>query len=206
MALTGDEKRRYNRRYHAKQKGEQAAAEAEADKKVLVSIRLPEVTVAMIERVREESLAGKGTFPWKEKGAAYNGLLLVGLKTIADQVDTIRDEMLPRIELEQLGQDAREHRRSLEAVLATTTDEVSRLLGIRAETEAAQLYHATMARLEAMPATVWQEHVITSLQKRFPDLQAQHARGVSLRSTRSDRKRGQQQPLPPNVTRMRGQS
>jgi hypothetical protein len=177
MALAGDDKRRRNKAYYQQR---QARTAARGDKKILVSFRAYESLIGRIQRLILEGLAGKSHFPYKDRNAAFNGILIRGLEAMKDDVPEIGEMMAYLDALNQITA-MRTQRQEAFSLLAVTKDEVSDLLAIGDEVVAAQCYHATMDAVAKMPKTRWNDHLRESLEKAFPQLASAKVRGVRLK-------------------------
>jgi len=160
-----------------KRQDEQTAKPSSDEKKQFVGLRLPASLVSRIQRLTLEGIA-RGTHPWRTYTETYHALILRGLESLGS--DPLVAELLPHLKLQEQIQSIRVQRKEVEASLRLADEEISALLEIKADKEAAQYFHAARSAAADLPATIWRDWLIARLDKRFPHLAREPALGVSL--------------------------
>ena len=182
MPLRGAAKRRYNQTRYSKHQGKISLATFKDEKRIPISIRLPEGLVMRVQRLTHEAIA-TGRYPFKTPTDTYKHLLMRGYETLKG--DPVIDEGLPYIkfrgQLEALGA----ARNEAQGAYARLKNEVSELLSIGNTTVASQYVQTAYGAARKMPPTAWRDWLLKELGKTFPDLLHRELTGVRLSTTRA---------------------
>ena len=189
--MPSHDRREINRRYYFKKKLERQTLSArpkqsvgrpplhEADKKVLVAIRIPVSVLGRIQRIVGEAIA-LHTYPWKTQSALINELLLRGLESLKDDPNIA--EMLQYLhtveEIEAVGK----HRIEAKAAFSKFNSEVSEMLAIGATMEAAQYYQNTHKAVLALSPNLWRDWLLIQMEKAHGKLAKVKVKPTSLAS------------------------
>lgn len=151
----------------------------DVDKKVVYPIRISQAVLGRVTRLVHEGLAGKRACKWKTPAEALRELIVLGLKSMKGQHDTI-DEMLPYLQMQAQFDGIKSQRQEATAALNRAIIEIQELLNIKAKNEALQYYHVTMDTLQQMSRTVWTDWCIAEMKRKFRDFDKQLPPGVQL--------------------------
>lgn len=171
-------RRQYQKDYYYKRTGQSYRTQGR-EKRALVQFRIEESIIARVQKLVQEGIA-TGKYPWKTNTACWKALILGGFENMRG--DEFVDEMLPYLRSMSHIDGIRAHRAEAQAALSRFKTEISELLGIKANDEAATYFHSVLADFDSMPPNVWRDWLIREVKKSFPTLLKQTPKGVSFLS------------------------
>jgi len=166
-----------NRRYYLKRKAKNVVR-PETERKMPLTLRLPASLVGRIQRLVNLGIA-TGRYPWKTLTAAFQGLVVKGLESMANDPEV--EEMTEYLQISRDLEDWAALRRETKAAVAKFRIEISELQAIGARDAAVRLFRNFRDQVRAMQASEWRDWALTTIEKAYPALLKAEPKRVSMR-------------------------
>lgn len=176
MPLRGEDRRKYDRRNYLRRKHQRQTKE----RMVLLATRVPESWMNRIQRMTAEAIA-LGNAPWRTNTDTIRALLVAGFEGLKDRSESLEQEFLPQLRLQEQITSLDRSRRTSETMFAMAKQNIDSLLAIKTKNSdetATQYYTSAIQQARELAPTVWKEWLIDQLEKTFPALAKRERAGA----------------------------